>query len=197
MKLWRSSGKRSKLPDHYQAVAGEKLVDDRMNDSEMIIGSRLGVDVGRIRVGLAATDPAGILATPVDTLKRDPQHFRDIHRIIDEVMQRNAVRIYVGDPISLKGDKTASTEDAHDFARQLAKLLHDANLGTQVRLIDERLSTVSASQKLHQAGVSSRNQRSVIDQLAAVAILEHAMMLEKNDGTDTGILVPAEREDDS
>lgn len=168
-----------------------------MNDSQTLYGSRLGVDVGRARVGLAATDPAGILATPVDTLKRDAEYLSDLHRIVAEATERNAVRVYVGDPINLRGKKTASTDDAHLFARQLAQLLDAAELSTQVRLIDERLSTVSASQKLHQAGVSSRNQRSVIDQLAAVAILEHAMMLENNTGANTGILVLAEQEDNS
>lgn len=163
---------------------------------EPVTGVRLGVDVGRARVGLAATDPAGILASPVATLKRDPKNLRDLHQIIDEVIQRNAVRIYVGDPINLKGNRTASTEDAHRFARQLARLLAEAEVSTQVRLIDERLSTVSASQKLHQAGISSRNQRSVIDQLAAVAILEHAMLLERNTGVNTGTLVSAEQEED-
>lgn len=165
-----------------------------MNDTDPVRGSRLGVDVGRARVGLAATDPAGILASPVATLTRDLKNFRDLHSIVDEAIERNAVRVYVGDPINLKGKKTASTDDAHQFAQQLAKLLAEAELATQVRLIDERLSTVSASQKLHQAGVSSRQQRSVIDQLAAVAILEHAMMLENNTGVNTGILVTHDQE---
>lgn len=167
-----------------------------MNDNEPVNGTRLGVDVGRARVGLAATDPAGILATPVETLTRDLTNLRDVHRIVEEAIERRAVRVYVGDPINLKGKKTASTADAHLFAQQLAKLLAEAGLETQVRLIDERLSTVSASQKLHQAGVSSRQQRSVIDQLAAVAILEHAMMLENNTGAKTGILVSPEREEE-
>lgn len=165
------------------------------NDNEPLHGVRLGVDVGRARVGLATTDPAAILATPVATLQRDAKYLNDLHRIVDEATERQAVRIYVGDPINLKGNKTASTEDAYLFAQHLARLLAAAELTTQVRLIDERLSTVSASQKLHQAGVSSRNQRSVIDQLAAVAILEHAMMLENNTGANTGTLVAAEQED--
>jgi putative Holliday junction resolvase len=163
---------------------------------EPVQGVRLGVDVGRARVGLAATDPAGILASPIATLARDIIDLRDIHQIVDEVIERNAVRVYVGDPINLKGNKTASTEDAHRFAGLLSQKLAEAELTTEVRLIDERLSTVSASQKLHQAGVSTRNQRSMIDQLAAVAILEHAMMLERNTGVDTGTLVSPEQEED-
>lgn len=165
-------------------------------DNEPVVGSRLGVDVGRARVGLAATDPAGILASPVATLPRDTKDLRDLHSIVEEAQQRNAVRVYVGDPINLRGQKTASTEDAHRFARKLAKMLAQAGLTTQVRLVDERLSTVSASQKLHQAGVSSRNQRSMIDQLAAVAILEQAMRLEQHSGVHTGILVEADQEDE-
>lgn len=166
------------------------------NDSETVHGSRLGVDVGRARVGLAATDPAGILASPVATLTRDVTNLLDVHRIVDEAIERDAVRVYVGDPINLRGQQTASTHDAHRFARHIARALAEAELSTQVRLIDERLSTVSASQKLHQAGVSSRHQRSVIDQLAAVAILEHAMMLEEHSGANTGTLVTAEQQEE-
>lgn len=162
---------------------------------EPVVGARLGVDVGRARVGLAATDPAGILASPVSTLTRDTEHFRDLKSIVEEAKQRRAVRVYVGDPINLKGKKTASTDDAHLFAQQLADLLAQDGLNAQVRLIDERLSTVSATQKLRQAGVSSRNQRSVIDQLAAVAILEHAMMLENRTGSETGVRVGPQQED--
>ncbi len=163
---------------------------------EPVNGVRLGIDVGRARVGLAATDPAGILASPVATLTRDTKNFRDLHQIVEAVIERNAVRVYVGDPINLKGNRTASTEDAHRFARQLSRLLVKAELAAEVRMIDERLSTVSASQQLHQAGVSSRNQRAVIDQLAAVAILEHAMMLERNTGVNTGDLVTSEQEEE-
>lgn len=163
---------------------------------EPVNGVRLGIDVGRARVGLAATDPAGILASPVETLTRDTKNLLDLHQIVEAVIERNAVRIYVGDPINLKGKRTASTEDAHRFARKLVTLLEEAELATEVRMIDERLSTVSASQQLHQAGVSSRNQRSVIDQLAAVAILEHALMLERNTGVNTGDLVTPEQEEE-
>ena len=170
---------------------------DTPHHDEPVRGVRLAVDVGQARVGLAATDPGGILASPVATLRRDNKNLRDVRQIVDEVIERNAVRVYVGDPINLKGKKTASTEDAHRFARQLSQALAEAELSTQVRLVDERLSTVSASQKLHQAGVSSRNQRAVIDQLAAVAILEHALMLERNLGVNTGTLVPAQQEEDS
>ncbi|MDN6350795.1 MAG: RuvX/YqgF family protein, partial [Yaniella sp.] len=72
-----------------------------MNDSETLYGSRLGVDVGRARVGLAATDPAGILATPIDTLKRDADDLSDLHRIVADATDRIAVRVTVGDPIYL------------------------------------------------------------------------------------------------
>lgn len=163
---------------------------------EPVHGVRLGVDVGRARVGLAATDPAGILASPVATLARDANDLHDIHQVVHEVIERNAVRVYVGDPINLKGNKTASTDDAHRYAQELSRILVSTGRTTEVRLIDERLSTVSASQKLHQAGVSTRDQRSMIDQLAAVAILEHAMMLERNTGVDTGTLVSPGQEED-
>src|SRR5690625_6878230 len=87
---------------------------DTPHHDEPVRGVRLAVDVGQARVGLAATDPGGILASPVATLRRDNKNLRDVRQIVDEVIERNAVRIYVGDPINLKGKKTASTEDAQD-----------------------------------------------------------------------------------
>lgn len=160
-------------------------------DTASLSGVRLSVDVGKARVGLAATDPSAILATPVQTLKRDERHHRDIARIVRVAEERNAIRVYVGDPKNMRGEATASTQDAADFAQLLADQLAEAGLFAQVRMVDERLSTVSASRAMSQMGRSTRKQRSVIDQAAAVEILEHALDLEKIHGADTGRLVLA------
>jgi len=144
-------------------------------------GVRLGVDVGRARVGIARSDPHGILATPVETLARRDDVVAGIRRIIDE---HGAIEVIVGLPLSLSGVETASTQDSHDVARQLA-----AELPIPVRLVDERLTTVSAARGLREAGRTAKNSRSVVDQAAAVILLQHALDLERSSGNPPGALV--------
>lgn len=156
------------------------------NEIEPVTGVRLAIDVGQARVGVAATDPSGILASPVTTLKRDHKQLRDISKCLSIAEERNATRIYVGEPINLRGQDTASTTDARNYAEQLAKKLAQAGKSIDVVMIDERLSTASASRQMSMMGRSTRKQRSVIDQAAAVEILEHALDMEKLRGTVTG-----------
>lgn len=154
--------------------------------TERINGVRMAVDVGKVRVGLAACDAAGILPSPVDTLKRDPKRGIDQRILVRKALERDAVRIYVGYPVNLQGRDTASTEDAVRYAEQLAAGLAKAGSTAEVRLIDERLSTVSATRQLHASGRSTRTHRSVIDQAAAVEILQHALDMEQSLGKDIG-----------
>lgn len=163
-------------------------------------GTRLGIDVGRARVGVAASDPGGILATPVETLVRDPKKRFDQRIILKQAVQREAVLIYVGYPLNLHGEETASTLDAVRYAEQLRTLLDKKGSDIEVRLVDERLSTVSATRDLHEAGRGSREHRAVIDQVAAVHILQHALDMEQSLGENigrvvavTGALEPTER----
>jgi putative Holliday junction resolvase len=144
-------------------------------------GVRLGVDVGRARVGLAVSDPGGTLAFPVETLKRsaDP-----VGRIAAEATEREAIEIVVGLPVSLSGGDTPSTQDAREVAAQLA-----AASPVPVRLVDERLSTVSAQSALHASGRTTRSSRSVVDQVAAVIILQHALDAERSSGRPPGVTV--------
>jgi len=144
-------------------------------------GVRLAVDVGRVRVGLAASDPAGALAFPVETLPRDDDV---VGRILAEAAERGALEIVVGLPVSLSGGDTPSTADAREIATALA-----AARSVPVRLVDERLSTVSAQSALRSAGRSTRRSRSVVDQAAAVIILQHALDSERAGGTPPGALV--------
>lgn len=152
-------------------------------------GARLGIDVGRARVGVAASDPGGILATPVETLFRDPKKRFDQRIIVKQAVERGATLIYVGHPLNLQGEETASTLDAVQYAEQLRRLLDRNESGIEVRLVDERLSTVSASRDLHEAGRTTREQRSVIDQVAAVHILQHALDMEQSQGENIGRVV--------
>lgn len=149
-------------------------------------GSRLGVDVGKARVGLSQCDPEGLLATPVATLPRATAH----SALAEEITQRKPLEVVVGYPLALSGNETESTRDAVRFAEELAELV-----SVPVRLVDERLSTVQATQNLHAAGKSGRGQRAVIDQAAAVILLQHALDTEKYGGVPPGYLVSSKEND--
>ncbi|WP_045073976.1 Holliday junction resolvase RuvX [Psychromicrobium lacuslunae] len=154
-------------------------------------GVRLGIDVGTVRVGVAVCDPDGILATPWKTLSRDQKKNSDLKLIVKEAVAREAKIVYVGLPQTLRGTESASAELARDLAGILAELLSEAAPNSEVRLIDERLSSVSAHQQLRAAGVPGREQRKVVDQVAAAGILQHALEMEKSASNPVGELVPA------
>lgn len=147
-------------------------------------GVRLGIDVGRARVGVASCDRDGMLATPVRTLARGPENLRELAALIDEY---EPVELVVGLPLSLSGGDTASTTDAREFAASLA-----GSTGIPVRLVDERMSTVSAQRALRQSGRTTRNSRSVVDQVAAVIILQNALDAERASGREPGSRVDPE-----
>jgi len=115
-------------------------------------GVRIGVDVGTVRVGVAASDPDGIMAPA---------------RIAAIVEERGAIEVYVGLPRHLSGAEGVSAADARAFAGLVAERVE-----TPVRLIDERLSTTTASRAMREAGRNAKSQRSDIDQAAAVVILD-------------------------
>jgi len=133
-------------------------------------GVWIGVDVGTVRVGVARSDPAGILATPVATLARDHVGNRDIAELADLVRELAAVGVVVGLPRTLRGREGASAEMARHYATVLAAQI----IPIPVRHVDERLTTVSAQRKLQQSGIrGSAATRAVIDQAAAVELLQH------------------------
>lgn len=148
-------------------------------------GVRLGVDVGKARVGVARCDPDGMLATPVETVPRDDAA---VGRVIDLARDADVIEIVVGLPLNMRGDETASTQDARDFAAALA------NGGFAVRLVDERLSTVTAHSAMRSVGRSQKQSRGIIDQVAAVVILQHAIDSEKRMGTPPGTPMPSTQE---
>jgi putative Holliday junction resolvase len=142
-------------------------------------GTRLGVDVGKARVGVAKCDPDGLLATPRDD--------GSVARIIALADEHGAFEVLVGLPLNMRGEDTASTRDAREFAAALA-----AASALPVRLVDERLSTVSAHAALRSSGRSQRSSRTIIDQVAAVVLLQQALDVEKSTGRPPGITVPQE-----
>ncbi|MFC8302467.1 Holliday junction resolvase RuvX [Specibacter sp. NPDC057265] len=157
-----------------------------MSEASYPQGVKLGVDVGMVRVGLACCDAGGILATPVKTLSRDVKKNSDVKVVLKEALARQACQIFVGLPRTMKGEEKASAQMARSYAAVLATLLAEAGLDIPVHLIDERLTTVSAHQSLHQAGMSSREHRKVVDQVAAVEILQHALDMQKARNANVG-----------
>ncbi|WP_228001563.1 Holliday junction resolvase RuvX [Nocardia australiensis] len=137
-------------------------------------GRRIAVDVGSVRIGVASSDPDGILATPVETVARAKPNARsgapesDIRRIAEIVREYEAVEVIVGLPRTLRAEKGSAAALAMTFADRL----RDAITPVPVRLSDERLTTVSAARALRDSGVRARGQRQVIDQAAAVSILQ-------------------------
>jgi len=147
----------------------------------MVNGVRLALDVGSVRIGVAKCDAEGLLATPLVTIASGPNAVTEVYELVQEF---DVKCVYVGKPISLAGKDTASTMAALDFANLLAKQLE--NDSATVRLIDERLSTVSAQRGMHEAGRNVKQSRDAIDQAAAVVILEHALAIERNSGNFVG-----------
>ena len=129
-------------------------------------GVVVAVDVGTVRVGVAASDPHRILASPVETVPA-PGH----DRVLEILSEREAVLVVVGLPTSLSG---ASASASADLARGWADELR-TRTDLPVRLVDERLTTVTATQRLRAAGRSAKRSRAVVDQAAAVALLQHAL----------------------
>jgi putative Holliday junction resolvase len=130
-------------------------------------GRVMGVDVGTVRVGLALSDPTGTLASPLETLRR-AKNLSDVDRLAALVVEHEVAEVVVGEPVHLSGASGASAEDARNYAQELADRIPDV----PVNLIDERLSTVTAASHLREGGIDSRKQRPVIDQAAAVVILQ-------------------------
>lgn len=137
--------------------------------------------MGKVRIGVARTDFHGMLATPVETVARGDG---DIGRILAIVDELEAAELIVGLPLSLSGTHTPSTDDAVSFARRLASAT-----SVPVRLVDERLSTVSAHSALRASGRNAKNSRSVVDQVAAVIIVQHALDFERTAGNPPGVVV--------
>src|ERR1700758_3106600 len=140
---------------------------DRPGGDDPGPGPRLGIDVGSVRIGVACSDPDGILATPVETVRRD-RSGKHLRRLAELVAELEAVEVIVGLPRTLADRIGPSAQDAIELAEALARRVAP----TPVRLADERLTTVGARRSRRAAGVRAKEQRAVIDQAAAVAILQ-------------------------
>lgn len=142
-------------------------------------GVRIGVDVGDARIGIAQSDPSGLIATPVETVRRGPG---DLARIAAITAEADALEVVVGLPRSLSGGEGPAAARVREFARAIA----EAVAPVPVRLCDERLSTVTAESVLRGRGKKGQKRRAVVDQAAAVVILQNALDTERSAGTAPG-----------
>jgi putative Holliday junction resolvase len=145
-------------------------------------GRRLAVDVGKVRVGLAISDFHGILASPLLNVARQDQDADTVLLILAAIEDETVIETYFGLPVSMSGRPSASTEDAVALASAFETVST-----IPVRMIDERLTTVSAGSALRSSGKNSKDGRKVIDQIAATLILEQALAMEKNLGQQPGV----------
>lgn len=146
-------------------------------------GVRLGIDVGDVRVGVARSDPDGLIATPVETVAAGPD---DVHRIIELCVEFSALEVVVGLPRSLSGAIGAAAEKAQAFAARVVEAAVARGLSLRVCLVDERLTTVTAERTLAERGRKAAGRRAVVDQAAAVVILQHALDTERSTGRPPG-----------
>lgn len=141
-------------------------------------GVRLAIDWGKVRVGVAACDPDGLLAHPVETVPNDQ---RTLSRLAELVAEYEPMEVLLGMPVDLAGRHGPAAQAMAEVADNL-----EASLGVPLRVVDERLSTASAARKLAAGGRSSRQRRGVIDQAAAADILEQALEYERQTGRPAG-----------
>jgi len=157
-------------------------VPDRAGAPGLRPGVRIGVDVGSVRIGVARTDPAAILAVPVETV---PRGDADLARIAEIVAEQDAVEVVVGLPLGMSGRPGPAAAAARAFAGALAGVVAPV----PVRLVDERLSTVAATRAMRAAGRSDKSSRRVVDQAAAVEIVQYAVDTERATGHAPGLVV--------
>jgi putative Holliday junction resolvase len=149
-------------------------------------GVRVAVDVGSVRVGVATCDPEGLLATPATVLRRQTRGSRDLDELAEIVAHREAIEVLVGLPRSLSGRDGPAAVAARAYAADLAARVAPV----EVRLVDERLTTVEASRGLRSAGLGAKAARAVVDAAAAAVVLQHALDAERATGQPIGEAVP-------
>lgn len=142
-------------------------------------GVRVALDLGEARIGVARCDPSGLLAVPMETVRRGDG---DLDRIAELVFAHDAVEVVVGLPRSLSGAEGPAAVKVRELTREIVRSVAPV----PVRLVDERLTTVSAERVLRDRGKKGKKRRAVVDQAAAVVILQHALDTERTTGSAPG-----------
>lgn len=170
------------LPSRY---ANEICAGETSGPQTVVLraGVRLGVDFGSARIGVARSDPGGLLASPLTTVPHGPG---DLDSLVRLALDHEAVEVIVGLPTSLSGREGSAAATARTFAAALAGRLAPL----PVRLVDERFTTTVAHDALRRGGKGSRARRHVVDQAAAALILQSALDAERGSGRPAGELVP-------
>jgi putative Holliday junction resolvase len=145
---------------------------------------RLAIDVGSVRIGVARSDPGGVLASPLTVVRSGPG---DLDALAGLVAGADAIEVIVGLPTSLSGREGTAAVTARDFAAQLAGRLAPV----PVRLVDERFTTTTAHAALRRGGKDSRARRNVVDAAAAAVLLQAALDTERSTDLPPGQPVPA------
>lgn len=156
-----------------------------LSGADLRRGIRLGVDVGSVRIGVARSDPDGLLAVPETTVARGAGDLLALGRLVSEA---EAIEVVVGLPVRMDGTSGPAAQAARDFARELAATIAPV----PVRLVDERLTTVQAHRGLREAGGRTRTERGrreVVDRSAAAILLQHALDTERGTGHPPGDVV--------
>jgi putative holliday junction resolvase len=150
-------------------------------------GVRLGVDVGSVRVGVAHSDPDGVLASPLTVVRSGPGELNELAAL---VIRADAIEVIVGLPVSLSGREGVAAAAARSFAAELAGRLAPI----PVRLVDERFTTTQAHEALRRGGKDSRARRDTVDAAAAAVLLQAALDTERATGRPPGQLVTSSGE---
>lgn len=150
-------------------------------ETHMRRGRRIGVDVGDVRIGVSVSDPDGLIATPFETVAAGPDAHGRLAAIVEQV---EALECVVGWPVGLSGREGPAVAKVRTFCDTLAPLIAPVS----IRLIDERMSTMTADGLLRAGGKSGVNRRKVIDQAAATVILQSALDAERARGSAPGHL---------
>jgi putative Holliday junction resolvase len=148
-------------------------------------GVRLAVDVGSVRIGVARSDPAGILASPLTVVRSGPANPGKMDELTALAASVSAIEVIVGLPTSLSGREGAAAAAARSFATELAGRLAPV----PVRLVDERFTTTQAHDALRRGGKDSRARRQVVDAAAAAILLQAALDTERATARPPGQLV--------
>ena len=146
-------------------------------------GRRIAFDYGDVRIGVAITDSSGILATPLEFLSNSPEQLRtDLINVFETYLP---IYTAVGYPLHLSGSESAKSVSVTKFAELITEISP-----APIYLIDERMTTVSASRTLRDAGLNAKSAKGEIDSMAAVAILDSALNQERIQGEPMNRLEP-------